>query len=195
MQRSDLAQKEAITPATNSIVEIAASIEDIKKRMDTYQQLLKQLLTEDDTADIQGKKYIKKAGWLKLAVAFNLSTKVIEERKEVDPNDPTKYAYHVTVECLAGNGRTVEELGTCDSTEKADQAEHVIRTMAKTRATSRAIAAMIGASESSAEDMDAVQQPISKDAKRACTCTQKGLKSDCEKNSRNCKRCGGVDLS
>lgn len=187
------AEQSQIVPA--GIVDIAVSIAELEKRMSTYQELLKKLLTKDDVAEIAGKNYIKKAGWLKLAVAFNLSTKVIEERKEVNPADPTKYAYHITVQCLAGNGRTVEELGTCDSEEKEDEAEHVIRTMAKTRATSRAIAAMIGASESSAEDMEAVKGQVPEGTKHACTCPGKGLKADCEANSRKCKRCGGMDLS
>ena len=192
MQRSELAET-AITPS-GGIVDIAVSISDIEKRMDTYQELLKKLLTEADVVDIQGKKYVKKSGWLKLAVAFNLSIKVVDERKWVDPNDDTKYAYHITVQCLAGNGRIVEELGTCDSTEKTGQPEHVIRTMAKTRATSRAIAAMIGASESSAEDMEAVRDTVAQGTMRACTCRAKSLKPDCAPNSRECKRCGGKDL-
>ena len=183
------AESTQIAPA--GIVDVAVSVAELEKRMSTYQELLKKLLIKDDIAEIQGKNYIKKAGWLKLAVAFNLSTKVIEERKEVNPDDHTKYAYHITVQCLAGNGRTVEELGTCDSDEKPGQPEHVIRTMAKTRATSRAIASMIGASESSAEDMEAVKDQVPPGAKRACKCA----KPNCEANSRNCKTCGGVDLS
>jgi len=67
------------------------------------------------------------------------------------------HAYHITVSCLAGNGRIIEELGSCDNIEKPQAAEHVIRSMAITRAKSRAISSMIGASESSAEEMELVK--------------------------------------
>ena len=45
-------------------------------------------------------------------------------------------------------------MGSCDSKEKPQAALHVVRAMAETRASSRAISAMIGAGEVSAEEME-----------------------------------------
>ncbi len=181
------ASKELVPIQESGIVQAAASVEELKAAMEIYQKLLKELLDETDVVAIKEKKYIKKSGWLKLAKAFNLSIKVIDERKEIFEN-PKGYAYHITVRCIAPNGREVEDLGSCDTSEKTEDSEHVIRTMAKTRATSRVIAAMIGASESPAEDMEAAKS----DSHHACKC--KGG-STCEKNSRTCTKCGGKDLS
>ena len=189
MQRTEEttdASKELVPIQESGIVQAAASVEVLKAAMVTYQKLVKELLSETDVATIKEKKYIKKSGWLKLAKAFNLSIKVIGERKE--KLEPNGYAYHITVSCIAPNGREVEEMGSCDTIEKSEDSEHVIRTMAKTRATSRAIAAMIGAEDSPAEDMEAIKS----DGSHACKC-KGGPK--CEKNSRKCTVCGGKDLS
>jgi hypothetical protein len=183
-------QETQIIPTNAGIVDVAVTIAELEKRMRTYQELLKKLLIEDDYATINNKKCIKKSGWLKLAVAFNLSTKLIEERKQVD-EATGDYAYHCTVQCRAGNGRTVEEIGSCDSTEKAGKPEHVIRAMAKTRATSRAIAAMIGASESSAEEMEAAESTIPQNAKRACKCDDPTKRAN-PANGSTCPVCKGV---
>ncbi len=140
----------------NKFLQLPAPVDDIIGAMELYQDLLTKLLTDNDYATIKDKKCIKKSGWLKLALAFNLSLKIIEEKKEIDPEDSKHYSYHITVECIAPNGRVTSELGTCDTVEKNEN-EHVIRTMAMTRAKSRAIASMIGASESSAEEMESVK--------------------------------------
>lgn len=140
----------------NKFLQLPASVSEIITAMETYQDLLKKLLIDEDYALILNKKCIKKSGWLKLALAFNLSIKITDEKKEIDPQDSSHFAYHITVECIAPNGRTTSELGTCDTNEKKES-EHVIRSMAMTRAKSRAIASMIGASESSAEEMEAVK--------------------------------------
>ena len=148
---------EDIVTKENRFLQLPASVTEIVSAMASYQDLLKKLLVDDDYAIIQNKKCIKKAGWLKLARAFNLSLKIINERKTTDTDSPSSYAYHITVSCLAGNGRIIEELGSCDNIEKPQAAEHVIRSMAITRAKSRAISSMIGASESSAEEMELVK--------------------------------------
>lgn len=150
-----------IVSKENKFLQLPAPVAEIITAMETYQDLLKKLLIDDDYAVILNKKCIKKSGWLKLALAFNLSLKITEERKEIDPENSTYFAYHISVECKAGNGRTTDEVGTCDTREKPKENEHVIRSMAMTRAKSRAIASMIGASESSAEEMESVKTQIS----------------------------------
>ena len=136
------------------------SAHDMAKDMQTYQQLFDKLLDSNDVANIQGKKYVKKSGWAKLAVPYNISTSIVEERVERPiTEDPTKVVYHFTVRAEVPDVRSVEEVGSCDNiTDKKDSPVHIIRTMAKTRATSRAIAAIMGKSEQSAEDMESIPQ-------------------------------------
>lgn len=139
-------------------VELSGSVAELESRFKQYQDLKAKLLTESDKVKIGGTEYIKKSGRTKFEVAFNLSTRILEERKEVNPTDPSKYAYHFTVECKADNGRVIQEIGTCDNTEKPGAAEHVIRSMAKTRGTSRAVFEMIGAGDMAAEEAELIPQ-------------------------------------
>ena len=124
-----------------------------------YQQLVTDLLNDNDTVEIKGKRFIRKSGWYKLAVPFNISTEIVEEKSEKLNPEGTQFAYHFTVRAKVGDTRHIEEIGSCDNTskDKFNESRHVVRSMAKTRATSRAIASMIGASEQSAEDMEAVK--------------------------------------
>jgi hypothetical protein len=146
--------EESIIPKEQGIVTIATSIEDLKHQMALFQKLKTDLLTDDDIQNISNKKYVKKSGWIKYALAFNLKTEIIKEEKEIHQDKPDWYAYHFTIRCTATNGRITEKVGSCDNVEKPQAAMHVIRAMAETRATSRAISALIGAGEVSAEEME-----------------------------------------
>jgi hypothetical protein len=145
------------------VVEMAISVDELSKRMDALEEIKTKILKDTDFAkfkDSKGKeiKAIRKTGWLKFAVAFNLTTIVVKEEKVVYHEDTNKHAWHVTVQCIAPGGRITEEIGVCDNiTDRPNQPEHVIKTMAKTRATSRAISGMVGAADTNADDMDAVK--------------------------------------
>lgn len=165
-------------------VELSGTLQDLEKRFKQYQDLKAKLLTSDDIVKINGKEYIKKSGRTKFEVAFNLSTRILEERKEVNPQDPTKFAYHYTVECKADNGRVIQEVGSCDNTEKPNVAEHVIRSMAKTRATSRAVFEMIGAGDMAAEEAELIPK-TDKQETSFCTC-QEGPSTQL---NGKCKKC------
>lgn len=168
-------------------VELTASVTDLAKRFKDYQDLKEKILTDDDKVKINGKEYIKKSGRTKFEVAFNLSTKILSERKEVNPIDPSKYAYHFTVECRADNGRVIEEVGSCDNTEKQGAAEHVIRSMAKTRGTSRAVFEMIGAGDMAAEEAELIPKQEQIES-HFCKCANG--KRDINPIDKKCRTCG-----
>lgn len=160
------------------IVDLAVSVDAMKKRMDLLKKLKKEILTENDFIEftVKGKKVlaIRKSGCLKYAVAFNLTTIVTKQEKVWINEQRNQFSWHIVVQCIAPNGRVVEEIGVCDNvTDRADQAEHVIKTMAKTRATSRAIIGMVGTAETTAEDMATVKEAEVQTPKEGqlCTCT------------------------
>ena len=144
---------------TTSDLIIAPKVEaaDMVANMQKYQALVDKLLEPSDSLTLNGKRFLRKSGWQKLAVPFGISTSIVEEAKETFPDDPTKIAYHFTIKAEVPGVRSVEDVGSCDNiTDRPNQPIHIIRTMAKTRATSRAIAALLGKSEQSAEDMESI---------------------------------------
>lgn len=145
--------------AKPGIVDLPVTVEKLKEKADQFKELKDKLLTANDYADINGRKYIKKSGIFQFALAFNLTTEIIKEEKEIDEKNPTWYAYHFTVRCTAPNGRTTEKAGSCSNDEKGKEDKplhttvHKVRSMAETRATNRAISAMVGSAEVSAEEI------------------------------------------
>lgn len=166
------------------LVVAQATAEQMKKAVSVYQELVKALLTEDDYSKISGKDYIRKSGWQKLAVPFNISTEIVEERKE-DLGD-NNFAYHVKVRAFT-RYRSFEKVGSCDTLEKEGATHHIVRTMAETRATSRAIAGLMGVSDQPAEDQEAI--PKTKTESRYCLCDMdKIILNEAEKKCNNCNK-------
>lgn len=172
----------------SGLVVAQATADQMKKAVQIYQGLVKELLDDDDYSTIKEKKFIRKSGWQKLAVPFNISTEIIEERKE-DLKDG-KFAYHVKVRASAPNGRYVEKLGSCDNIEKDGATHHIVRTMAETRATSRSIAGLMGVAEQPAEDMEAAHEheQKTKTTSAVCQCTFDRMKL--AENNHSCATCG-----
>ena len=128
----------------------------LKKRYDTIQKIKSEILTADDFVDLKnGQKATRKSGWLKYAVAFGLSFEIISERKEIDPNNVKSFTYYITVRCTdPTKSRTTEAVGSCTLNEKSTfSTEHIVRAMADTRATERAIIKMLGTNEKAADDL------------------------------------------
>jgi len=171
----------------STIVKIQASLAQLEDHAKKFKELKTKLLTDDDYAIINEKKYIKKSGWFTFAFAFNLKTQIIAETKETDVQKPGWYAYHFTIRCEATNGRITEKVGSCDTNEKPNTSMHVIRSMAETRATNRAISAMVGGGELSAEE---VGKPLSTPTE-FCECKDgpatklDGTCNDCKKYSKD----------
>ncbi len=179
-ENTDEFQHSIVSKPGEGIVSLAVGIAEMKKRMGLLAQLKREILTDDDFADFNVKqrdgtykkiKAIKKSGCLKYAVAFNLTTIVTKQEKVWIDEALGQYSWHVVTQCIAPNGRVTEELGVCDNvTDRPNQSEHVIKTMAKTRATSRAIIGMVGTAEAAAEDLTAVHNEAPERKLILCTC-------------------------
>lgn len=141
---------------SNSIVEVAAPIKDIVKQVKMFGELKAQLLGESDYQKISNKNFIKKAGWRKLALAFNISDEILkEERKEYETSNGVAYfSWEVTAKAIAPNGRFSVSTASCSSNERTfSHVDHDVRSTAGTRAKNRAISDLIGGGEVSAEEM------------------------------------------
>jgi len=134
-----------------SIVEIAVPIEILVEHMKRFQELKAKLLDKEDVCIIQGKPYVKRSGWRKFSLAFNLTDEILQREREITEEG---FVWRFTVKATAPNGRSVVAVGSCSSTER-DFAhdEHDIYAIAHTRAKNRGISDLIGSGEVSAEEM------------------------------------------
>ena len=110
----------------------------------------------------------KKSGWQKLARAFNADTEIVDRDLLRTSTGRVREAYY-RIKATLPNGRTVESDALCSRKEKGKEnaSDHTIMSTAKTRATNRAIAELIGAGEVSAEEMKADNKPVENKSKFA----------------------------
>lgn len=135
-----------------AIVKPIVKIQDALSDLKSFEQMKSKLLSNSDYQPIQGKNFIKKSGWRKLALVFNISDQVVEKTRENKPNG--SFVWTFRVRATAPNGRFTESVGSCDSAErKFTHAEHDVLATAHTRAKSRAISDLIGAGEITAEEL------------------------------------------
>ena len=160
-------------------VENVPDVNTAIKQWDAYQELCKGLLNETDYQEIfvreknEDGNYIrvkrhfkKKSAWQKLARAFNVDTNIVDRDIERTKMGKIKEAYYC-VRATLPNGRSVESDALCSRGEigKDKVSDHTIMSTAKTRATNRAIAELIGAGEVSAEEMSAEKKVGAKPTK------------------------------
>jgi hypothetical protein len=120
--------------------------------MQAFQQLKTRLLDDNDTVTISGKRYIKRSGWRKIALAFNISVEITSIEHETRDGI---YIVRARAKATAPSGRVSEEIGACDSSEFSGAIAatvHNIETKAATRAINRAISNLVGGGEVSAEE-------------------------------------------
>ena len=125
---------------------------------------------------LDGKPFRRKGYWRAIAVAFNLSVDVVNERREVhgDFEDGFEnFGYVVTYRAISPSGARAETGdGACFAIEKAKRddgwrvtprqaTEHNVRAHAHTRAFNRAVSNLVGFGEVSAEEVDHHEQPVS----------------------------------
>lgn len=134
------------------IVAPAVSAADMKRQMKLFQSLKASLLdSKKDISNIQGNPYIKRSGWRKLALAFNISDEIIKETKEVRGED---FEWRIWVRTRAPNGRSVVGIGACSSDERNfAHLRHDVYAIAHTRAKNRALSDLIGSGEVSWEEL------------------------------------------
>jgi hypothetical protein len=132
--------------------------------MRTHQELLQRIL---DPSDWQGQpdrpgSFVKKSGWRKIALAYNLALGRVAEEVERDGDGMPRRATY-TAYAQAPNGRRVEASGHCSYDESrfsgprgnASKLENDMRATAETRAKNRAVSDLIGMGRVSAEEVDA----------------------------------------
>lgn len=129
--------------------------EQVIAGMDAYQALLPRLLNASDYQDAgEGKTFVKKSGWRKIARAFNLSVEIVGlpvvERDE--EGLPIRAA--VVARAIAPNGQVQDGDGYCSVDEprfnrpsSRKKIENDLRATATTRAKNRAIADLVGMGE------------------------------------------------
>jgi hypothetical protein len=161
-----------IVPAVQGIVMPVVSPEEAVKAWKGYEVLKKKIIKPEDTQLIEGKKFLKKSYWRKLATFFNITTEIIDEKKE---KLGKTFVWHFTIKATAPNGRSAVGVGSCDAFEKYKLVDgeykyynkynkkweeakpnsiHNIRSTAETRATNRAISNLVGGGEVSAEEVN-----------------------------------------
>jgi hypothetical protein len=133
-----------------------ASIEKTLDALKRFEEFKRRVLTEDDyvTMSIKNekRKYIKKSGWLKYALACSISLEKREEREEI--RDDGTRVYHYTYRAIAPSGRFADAVGSASSDERDFAHEiHDVRALAQTRAMERAISNLIGGGELGAEEI------------------------------------------
>lgn len=160
------------------VVRPLVSADEAVMQWNEYQALVRKIIGESDiqsfTEDGHQRSFIKKSGWQKLATYYGISIAMVDERlfHKHDPTIclrvrlPDKFGdakdcgcavvgARYVVRATAPNGRSVEGIGLATFNEKRARyvrVEHDLAGKAYTRAVNRAISAMVGAGEVSAEE-------------------------------------------
>jgi len=140
------------TIVPSSIVSLAISPEDMRAQMKLFQRMKASLLDKNnDISTIQGLPYIKRSGWRKFALAFNISDEIVKEERDEHGND---FTWRIRVKASAPNGRSVIGIGACSSEERNfAHVRHDVYATAHTRAKNRALSDLIGSGEVSWEEL------------------------------------------
>jgi hypothetical protein len=137
-----------------AIVLPLVTAEEAQTQWRRFEDLKQKLLIEEDYQTIQGRRFIKRSGFRKLAVVFGLSDRVLQQERLDRPDG--SFVWRVTVEIAAPNGRTSIGMGACDSKERNfAHTEHDVLSVAHTRSKSRGISDMVAGGAVSAEEMEA----------------------------------------
>ncbi|MDG6967382.1 MAG: hypothetical protein JRN58_05200 [Nitrososphaerota archaeon] len=134
------------------------AVPDVKGAVDVmrqFQALKCDLLAGEDVVLISGKHHVKRSGWRKIALAFNISVSLVDVQREKTADG--KYVVRVRARATAPNGRFSEEIAVCDSSEfergRLEGTLHNIESKAATRAINRAVSDLVGGGEVSAEEV------------------------------------------
>jgi len=128
------------------------SPEEAAEAWRAFKQLKQKLLDDSDYQRIGENKFIRKSGFRKLSVVFNLSDEIVEQEKTTREDD--SFYWRVVSKVTAPNGRTSIGVGICDSKERNfAHVEHDVYSTAHTRAKNRATSDMVAGGVVSAEEM------------------------------------------
>lgn len=137
-------------------------VDQLVASMEQYQRMLPRLLHESDyQAAGEGKRFVKKSGWRKIATAFDLDVTLIRSYVERDEMGQPVRA-EVWARAISPSGRMIDGDGYCSLDESrfsgprgnTSKLENDLRATATTRAMNRAISGLVGMGEVSAEEVD-----------------------------------------
>ena len=170
MVKAELIESNSVQQETGIMtVDNVPDVDTAIEQWNAYQKLCKGLLNETDYQEIVVKEkddngnyvsvkrhFKKKSAWQKLSRAFNVDTHIVDRDLQRTKMGRVREAYYC-VRATLPNGRSVESDALCSRSERGKDkvSDHTIMSTAKTRATNRAIAELIGAGEVSAEEMGA----------------------------------------
>lgn len=130
-----------------------ATAETAKQAIAAYEDLKRAIVRPDDQhRDKQGRTYLKKSFWRRIASCFGVSLELAREDYIIEGDSPI-YGYSVVYRAIAPNGQSVEGDGLCMSNERPGMRRHDVRATAHTRAKNRAISDLVGGGEVSAEEV------------------------------------------
>jgi len=181
--REELTKSIIIPEAPSAIVKPAVSSQEALEAWNDYLDLKKKIVEENDIQEIQGKIFLKKSYWRKIATFFNLTVDLVSESHEVINGE---LVWNFACKATAPNGRSAIGTGSCSAYEKATYIDgkpcqkkvtkwgerngkkfpvewewepaqpnsiHNVRTTAETRAWNRAVSNLVGGGEVSAEEV------------------------------------------
>lgn len=135
------------------------AVDELVQSFSQYQEMLPRLLDGDDYQAADGKRFVKKSGWRKIATAFDLDVILVADEVERD-EDGNAVRAKVIARAIAPSGRTMDGDGYCAIDEKRfanpkarTKVENDLRATATTRAKNRAIADLVGMGAVSAEEI------------------------------------------
>ncbi len=147
-----MTEGEIVPVEVSPILSPAVTAENARVQMELFENLKAQILNPKiDVCMIKGRPYVKRSGWRKFALVFNISDEILSAEKEIEDGETT---WRIQVRAWAPNRRSVIGIGACSTRERTfAHPEHDIYTIAHTRAKNRAISDLIGPGEVSAEEL------------------------------------------
>lgn len=144
----------ALVPYTEvGMVMPLASPAQARQAIQAYEALKASIVQPSDIQKIQGRDFLKKAFWRRVATCFGLSLELVSEQRGHDEKGGLFYS--VIYKAIAPNGRTMTADGYCSTSEqgRGGWPEHNVRATAHTRAKNRAISDLVGGGEVSADEL------------------------------------------
>ena len=142
-------------PRALSLFEMAAAPEEIAAGVQQFRKVAAAVLLPSDIAPISGHPFIRKSGWQRLAMTFGVHTEVASVQRH--PGTAAEGgAWRVTMRAVKGHC-SVERSGLCTLAERQNKGkqgseESTAMAMAETRAVGRAVSALFGLGEVTAEE-------------------------------------------
>jgi hypothetical protein len=182
-------EKTELVPIEDIPLEVlrpVGSVQQILQAWQMFQELKRAIITEEDYyLDDRGKQQLKIGGWRKFAIAYGLTTELLDETIMPDKVDPREWVARVVLGVKTKGGRKTIGVGYFSTREvkhkylednsivhptKTDKSgapipvplEHITTSRAYTRALKRGVQDMIGPVEQEEDEPEGPEQPAPK---------------------------------